>query len=298
MRVSSPRSGPQSGPLPAVPQVSIGSWAFAFGPYENDPWPFERVCDFAAKVGYDGVEINGFRPHPHYDDFIGGKGTKELKVQISEHDLGISAYAPDLHHVPPARVSTEAYVAEIDKAREFRVPGDQSTSCRHGHASARNGPGGVRALLPSAACIMVGSVGAVPQIGRDPHLGVRTRLLAEPSERGRAPGEGDRPCELRHIVRFVPRLYRRRVRGETGNFPGADGKRGRLRYSPIALYPAFAPGRRRRLSARRTYQRTYASRTGAGGFRRSAGSSQPDRRPAQLVVRGSLLLRCCGREGC
>lgn len=119
MRVSSPRSGPQSGPLPAVPQVSIGSWAFAFGPYENDPWPFERVCDFAAKVGYDGVEINGFRPHPHYDDFIGGKGTKELKVQISEHDLGISAYAPDLHHVPPARVSTEAYVAEIDKAREF-----------------------------------------------------------------------------------------------------------------------------------------------------------------------------------
>ncbi len=119
MRVSSPRSGPQSGPLPAVPQVSIGSWAFAFGPYENDPWPFERVCDFAAKVGYDGVEINGFRPHPHYDDFIGGKGTKELKVQISEHGLGISAYAPDFHHVPPARVSTEAYVAEIDKAREF-----------------------------------------------------------------------------------------------------------------------------------------------------------------------------------
>ena len=95
MRASSPRSGPQSGPLPAVPQVSIGSWAFAFGPYENDPWPFERVCDFAAKVGYDGVEINGFRPHPHYDDFIGGKGAKELKVQISEHDLGISAYAPD-----------------------------------------------------------------------------------------------------------------------------------------------------------------------------------------------------------
>jgi sugar phosphate isomerase/epimerase len=105
--------------VPAVPQVSIGSWAFAFGPYEADPWPFERVCHFAARAGYDGVEINGFRPHPHYDDFLGGKGTTELKAQITELGLGISAYAPNFHHVPPARVASEAYLAEIDKARKF-----------------------------------------------------------------------------------------------------------------------------------------------------------------------------------
>ena len=71
------------------PQVSIGSWAFAFGPYEPAPWSFERVCDFAAAAGYDGVEINGFRPHPHYDDFAGGKGTKELKAEITGRGLGI-----------------------------------------------------------------------------------------------------------------------------------------------------------------------------------------------------------------
>jgi sugar phosphate isomerase/epimerase len=99
--------------------VSIGSWAFAFGPYEDDPWPFERVCDFAARTGYDGVEINGFRPHPHYDDFAGGRGTKELKAQISGRGLGISAYAPNFHHVPPAQAPTAAYLAEIDKARSF-----------------------------------------------------------------------------------------------------------------------------------------------------------------------------------
>ncbi len=103
----------------AVPRVSIGSWAFAFGPYEADPWSFEQVCDFAAAAGYDGVEINGFRPHPHYDDFAGGKGTGELRAQINDRGLGISAYAPDFHHVPPARTTTAAYGAEIDKAREF-----------------------------------------------------------------------------------------------------------------------------------------------------------------------------------
>lgn len=116
---SSVTEGPGTeGPV-AVPRVSIGSWAFAFGPYEADPWSFERVCDFAATAGYDGVEINGFRPHPHYDDFVDGLGTAELRAQISGRGLGISAYAPNFHHVPPARATTAAYGAEIDKARKF-----------------------------------------------------------------------------------------------------------------------------------------------------------------------------------
>ena len=119
MSASSPLSGPGPGPQVEVPLVSIGSWAFAFGPYEQRPWPFARVCEFAATTGYDGVEVNGFRPHPHYDDFVGGKGTKELSAQIASFGLGISAYAPNFHHVPPARVPTAAYVAEIDKARAF-----------------------------------------------------------------------------------------------------------------------------------------------------------------------------------
>ena len=61
------------------PRISVGTWAFAFGPYQGDPWSFRRVCEYAAEVGYYGVEINGFRPHPHPDDFIGGKGLGELR---------------------------------------------------------------------------------------------------------------------------------------------------------------------------------------------------------------------------
>ena len=116
---SSVAPGPGQSSVAPVPLVSIGSWAFAFGPYEDAPWPFDRVCAFAAQAGYDGVEVNGFRPHPHYDDFLGGKGTQELKAQIDGYGLGISAYAPNFRHVPPARATTAAYGAEIDKARRF-----------------------------------------------------------------------------------------------------------------------------------------------------------------------------------
>jgi sugar phosphate isomerase/epimerase len=49
------------------PKLSLGSWAFSFGPFEDNPWPFSRVLQFAAEAGYDGIEINGFRPHPHPD---------------------------------------------------------------------------------------------------------------------------------------------------------------------------------------------------------------------------------------
>ena len=99
------------------PRISVGTWAFAFGPYQGDPWSFRRVCEYAAEVGYDGVEINGFRPHPHPDDFIGGKGLGELRSLLIGLGLGVSGYAPDFHHVPPARVPAAAYLAEIDKAR-------------------------------------------------------------------------------------------------------------------------------------------------------------------------------------
>ena len=107
------------GPYSTLPRVSIGSWAFAFGPYASHPWSFSQVCEFVAKAGYDGVEINGFRPHPHFDDFVGKTGVELLKAEIDGFGLGVSAYAPDFHHVPPARVAKESYIAEIDKARTF-----------------------------------------------------------------------------------------------------------------------------------------------------------------------------------
>ena len=52
-----------------MPKISLGSWAFSFGPFESDPWSFSQVSEYASEAGYDGIEINGFRPHPHPDDY-------------------------------------------------------------------------------------------------------------------------------------------------------------------------------------------------------------------------------------
>ena len=105
-----------AGLKPVCPRISIGSWAFAFGAYEANPWSFEDVCQYAAATGYDGVEINGFHPHPHPDDFVGGTGLKELRELIAGYGLGVSGYAPDYRRFPPEHVPTDVYVGEIDKA--------------------------------------------------------------------------------------------------------------------------------------------------------------------------------------
>jgi len=98
-----------------TPQIAIGSWAFSFGPFASSPWPFEKVIKYAADAGYDGIELNGFRPHPHHDDYDTPSKCAELKKKIEALGLGISGHAPDLTKVPPAVVETEEYLAMVRK---------------------------------------------------------------------------------------------------------------------------------------------------------------------------------------
>jgi sugar phosphate isomerase/epimerase len=101
------------------PKLAFGSWAFSFGPFESAPWSFERLCAYAADAGYDGVEINGFRPHPHHDDFDSDARCAELRATIDDAGLVPAGYAPDFTAVPPAEVEAADYLATIDKARAF-----------------------------------------------------------------------------------------------------------------------------------------------------------------------------------
>ncbi len=102
-----------------APKVSFGSWAFAFGPYSSDPWSFQRVCQYVAEAGYDGIEINGFRPHPHQDDFNSDVKCQKLRQQIESFGLGISGFAPDMTPAPPTVSSEASYLRLIDAARAF-----------------------------------------------------------------------------------------------------------------------------------------------------------------------------------
>jgi sugar phosphate isomerase/epimerase len=103
------------------PKLSLGSWAFSFGPFSSAPWSFSKVLQFIADAGYDGVEINGFRPHPHPDDYDTVSKCKELVKEIEGHGLGISGYAPYLGDFPPAEVNSEVYLGMFRKSLAFCI---------------------------------------------------------------------------------------------------------------------------------------------------------------------------------
>lgn len=101
------------------PRISLGSWAFSFGPFANNPWSFEAFCKYTADAGYDGVEINGFRPHPHPADYESRAKRMGLKRYLDDLGLGISGYAPDFHAVPPAVASPDSYIAVVQSCLDF-----------------------------------------------------------------------------------------------------------------------------------------------------------------------------------
>lgn len=101
------------------PKFSLGSWAFSFGPFEKKPWTFDAFLQYAADAAYDGVEINGFYPHPHPDEYNTDARCKQLLEAINDYGLGISGYAPDFRAVPPALVDSQSYLKAIDSVVAF-----------------------------------------------------------------------------------------------------------------------------------------------------------------------------------
>lgn len=101
------------------PGISFGSWAFSFGPFSGRPWSFEDVCRFTADAGYDAIEINGFRPHPHDEDLDSDAACADLRRFVDDLGLGISAYAPDFTTVPPAEAPLESYLRRLDSVLAF-----------------------------------------------------------------------------------------------------------------------------------------------------------------------------------
>ena len=76
-------------------KLSIGSWAYTFGPYENDPVPLPKVCKRLGELGFDGIELGGFRPHAHPDDYATPGKRAELKTMLDDNNLEVSAISAD-----------------------------------------------------------------------------------------------------------------------------------------------------------------------------------------------------------
>lgn len=91
-------------------KISLGSWAFSFGPYTDAPIPFDKTAKRLAEAGYDGIEICGFPPHVTLDAYPTATSRAELKRFLDDLHLGISGYAADFTGVSPATAGTAEYL--------------------------------------------------------------------------------------------------------------------------------------------------------------------------------------------
>ncbi len=112
-------------------RTSIGSWAYTIGPYASNPVDFATVCTTLKKLGFDGVELGGFPPHPNPGNPNGSNDTwpgampeksqrAELKAQMKEWGLGFSGIAANLWGEKLINTDDQSkYIAEFKKNSEF-----------------------------------------------------------------------------------------------------------------------------------------------------------------------------------
>src|SRR2546421_9036576 len=77
-------------------RISIGSWAYSIGPYQANPVPFDEVIDRVAALGFDGIELGGFPPHPNPDDLPSREQRRELANRVRGKGLEWSGLAANL----------------------------------------------------------------------------------------------------------------------------------------------------------------------------------------------------------
>lgn len=109
-------------------RISIGSWAYTIGPYEKHPVDFHTVCSRLAELGFDGVELGGFPPHPNPDDLPAVEQRQELRANVEGYGLGLSGLAANLwsQHLIDTD-DAQLYIAEFTKncafARDLGIRG-------------------------------------------------------------------------------------------------------------------------------------------------------------------------------
>jgi sugar phosphate isomerase/epimerase len=76
--------------------ISIGSWAYSIGPYAEQPVPWEEVITTLSELGFQGVELGGFPPHPNPDDMPEKEQRERCRDQLADVGLRFSGLAANL----------------------------------------------------------------------------------------------------------------------------------------------------------------------------------------------------------
>lgn len=101
-------------------RLSIGSWAYCFGPYQDHPVPFDTVITKLGELGFDGVELGGFPPHPHPGQLDTQVKRAELKMRVADRGLAFSGLAADLWSCPIIpQADNSQWLATFDRNLQF-----------------------------------------------------------------------------------------------------------------------------------------------------------------------------------
>ncbi len=110
---------------------SIGSWAYTIGPYADHPVDFDTVCTTLKSLGFDGLELGAFPPHPNPGNPNGSNDAwpgalteksqrEELKARMAGFGLGFSGMAANLWGEKLINTDDQSkYIAEFKKNCEF-----------------------------------------------------------------------------------------------------------------------------------------------------------------------------------
>jgi len=100
-------------------RISIGTTAFAIGSYRASPVPIQEIIEKLVKLGFDGLELDGYNEHPNPEKW----DTKELRQELREtwesRGMQCSGFSPDLWSERLITGSRESYVAAFKANAEF-----------------------------------------------------------------------------------------------------------------------------------------------------------------------------------
>lgn len=101
-------------------KISLGSWAFAFGPYAADPVPFDRTAKRLADAGYDAIEVCGIQEHVTLEAYPTKESRQEVRNGLDGLGLARSGYACDQYSADPTEgANKEKYLDRFARNLEM-----------------------------------------------------------------------------------------------------------------------------------------------------------------------------------